>query len=103
MRNEPNDDSNITIADALIERKASGRGEQSAPCPAVLAAHQPTLAAPVAPSRSPRDVGQHEAELIVVARLTVASGNEDAVLAALPRLIAASIWMVRCESSTEWV
>jgi quinol monooxygenase YgiN len=92
MRKESDDDAVITMADELAKRQTSLGSEPSSPCPALGAAHEPALAASSAPSRSSRNVAQHKAvsELIVVARLTVASGEEDAVLAALPRLITAS-------------
>jgi quinol monooxygenase YgiN len=92
MRNESDDDAVISMADELAKRQTGVGGEPPSPCPALRAAHEPALAAASGPGRSPRSAGQHEAvsELIVIARLTVASGEEDAVLAALPRLIAAS-------------
>jgi hypothetical protein len=92
MRNEPDDDAVIAMADELAKHQTGLGGKTTAPCPALHAAHEPVLAAPRGPGRSPRNAGQHQAasELIVVPRLTVASGAEDAALAALPRLIAAS-------------
>jgi quinol monooxygenase YgiN len=92
MRNESDDDAADTTADELAMPQTGHDGEPSSPCPALLAAHEPALAAPSGPGRSLRHAGQHEAisELVVIARLTATLGEEDAVLAALPRLIAAS-------------
>jgi len=92
MRNEPGDGAVIAMADELAKHQTGLGGKTTAPCPVLHAAHEPVLAAPSGPGRSPRKAGQHQAvsELIAVARLTVASGEEDAILAALPRLIAAS-------------
>jgi quinol monooxygenase YgiN len=92
MRNESEDDAAVTMADELVKPQTGDDGEPSSPCPALLAAHEPALAAPSGPGQSPRNAGQHEviSELVVIARLTVALGEEDAILAALPRLIAAS-------------
>src|ERR1700739_1572842 len=91
MRNESDDDAVISMADELAKRQTGVGGAPPSPCPALRAAHEPALGAASGPGRSPRNA-RHEAvsELIVIARLTVASGEEDAVLAALPRLIAAS-------------
>jgi quinol monooxygenase YgiN len=87
---ESDDDAVITTADELTEYLISRDDEPPSPCPA-LSAHKPVLAAGTGPGR-PGKVEQHEgiSELVVIARLTIASGEEAAVSAALPQLISAS-------------